>query len=89
MLLQRLCLVDFSVFLIWKRLTFHLVGDGDVKRREEARKADQAPSDTLFVVNFDRATTRERDLEAYFNEFGAVRRVRLRPSDSSLSVARA
>jgi len=50
-------------------------GDGAVKRREEQRKINQRPSNTLFVVNFDPSTTRATDIEEMFSPFGKVCRV--------------
>ncbi|DBA95527.1 TPA: hypothetical protein ACH3X3_013383 [Trebouxia sp. C0006] len=41
-------------------------GNGETKRREEKRRKNCTPTDTLFVVNFDPKTTQERDLEKHF-----------------------
>ena len=55
-------------------------GDGSIKRREEERKevAKARPSKTLFVVNFDPAGTRTRDLEKHFEPYGKLVRVQIR-----------
>ncbi len=39
--------------------------------KDADRKRDTRPSSTLFVVNFDTARTRERDLERHFEQYGA------------------
>jgi arginine/serine-rich splicing factor 4/5/6 len=50
-------------------------GDGETKRREEARKAEAMnnPTKTLFLANFDAQGTRSSQLEEAFGEFGKVR----------------
>lgn len=45
------------------------------KRRENAR-----PTTTLFVVNFDQRTTRERDVERLFEVYGRLQRVQIKRS---------
>jgi RNA recognition motif-containing protein len=46
--------------------------------REERRSAQaKSPTTTLFVVNFDQTSTRERDLQELFERFGRVVRVRI------------
>ncbi|GKY99798.1 hypothetical protein MPSEU_000933600 [Mayamaea pseudoterrestris] len=50
-------------------------GDGRVKRKEDERRRNIAPSDTLFVVNFHEATTRREDLEMLFGPFGELQRI--------------
>ena len=49
-----------------------------MKRREDARRAAQAPTTTLFVVNFDVARTREADLAYAFEKFGPTKRVQIK-----------
>ena len=53
-------------------------GDGEVKRREDQRRQKQAPTCTLFVVNFDVANTRESDLAYTFEKFGPTKRVQIK-----------
>lgn len=50
-------------------------GDGRVKRKEDERRKNIEPSDTLFVVNFHEETTRREDLEMLFNPFGELVRI--------------
>lgn len=63
-----------------KCLTFllNIQGDGETKRREERRRKDNQPTSTLFIVNFDTANTRERDLEKHFSPYGKLRRVQIK-----------
>ena len=49
-------------------------GDGRVKRKEEDRRRDMRPSETLFVVNFAASTT-QGDLEMLFGPFGHLQRI--------------
>ena len=53
-------------------------GQGETKRREDQRKKDCVPTNTLFVVNFDPGATRERDLEKYFSKYGKLTRVQIK-----------
>ena len=53
-------------------------GDGEIKRREDRRRQNIAPTTTLFVVNFDLDRTRERDLEDHFEPFGRLKRVQIK-----------
>lgn len=50
-------------------------GDGRVKRKEDERRKNIAPSDTLFVVNFNEATTKREDLQLLFEPFGELLRI--------------
>ncbi|KAF5833569.1 hypothetical protein DUNSADRAFT_10060 [Dunaliella salina] len=50
------------------------------KTKDADRKREIAPSTTLFVVNFDLARTRERDLERHFAEYGPIKRVEIKRS---------
>jgi RNA recognition motif. (a.k.a. RRM, RBD, or RNP domain) len=53
-------------------------GDGRVKRKEDERRKNIAPSDTLFVVNFHEETTKKEDLEMLFEPFGKLVRIDLK-----------
>ena len=53
-------------------------GNGETKRREEKRRKNCTPTDTLFVVNFDPETTQERDLEKHFSSYGRLKRVQVK-----------
>lgn len=53
-------------------------GDGRVKRKEDERRKNIAPSDTLFVVNFHEETTKREDLEMLFEPFGKLLRIDLK-----------
>jgi len=48
------------------------------KAKTESRRRASTPSNTLFVVNFDSRTTRERDLEDHFEKYGHLLRVNIR-----------
>lgn len=50
-------------------------GDGRVKRIEDERRKNIAPSATLFVVNFHESTTKREDLELLFEPFGKLLRI--------------
>lgn len=50
-------------------------GDGKVRRKEDERRRDIRPSDTLFVVNFHEETTKKADLEMLFGPFGQLIRI--------------
>lgn len=53
-------------------------GNGETKQREEQRRKNCKPTDTLFVVNFDPGTTHERDLEKHFSSYGRLKRVQVK-----------
>ena len=53
-------------------------GQGLTKKREDQRKKDCVPTNTLFVVNFDPGTTRERDLDKHFSQYGKLTRVQVK-----------
>lgn len=55
-----------------------LQGQGLTKKREDQRKKDCVPTNTLFVVNFDPGTTRERDLDKHFSQYGKLTRVQVK-----------
>ena len=61
-------------------------GDGEVKRREEQRRKQQAPTSTLFVVNFDVTRTRESDLAHEFNKYGRTKRVQIKKNFAFIQV---
>eukprot|EP00587_Corethron_hystrix_P017034 CAMPEP_0113326550 /NCGR_PEP_ID=MMETSP0010_2-20120614/18598_1 /TAXON_ID=216773 ORGANISM="Corethron hystrix, Strain 308" /NCGR_SAMPLE_ID=MMETSP0010_2 /ASSEMBLY_ACC=CAM_ASM_000155 /LENGTH=249 /DNA_ID=CAMNT_0000186923 /DNA_START=799 /DNA_END=1546 /DNA_ORIENTATION=+ /assembly_acc=CAM_ASM_000155 len=50
-------------------------GDGRVKRKEDIRRANIRPSETLFVVNFNERTTKREDLEMLFSNYGTIIRI--------------
>lgn len=50
-------------------------GDGKVKRKEDERRRNISPSETLFVVNFHEETTKKGDLEMLFGPFGELVRI--------------
>ena len=50
-------------------------GDGRVKRKEDERRKNIAPSETLFVVNFHEETTKKEDLEMLFSPYGEMVRI--------------
>ena len=50
-------------------------GDGRVKRKEEDRRRNIQPSETLFVVNFHEETTKREDLKMLFEPYGELVRI--------------
>ncbi|CAD7699714.1 unnamed protein product [Ostreobium quekettii] len=52
--------------------------DGSIKAREDVRRKNAHPSDTLFVVNFDVHQTREQDIEYHFEPYGRLLRVQIK-----------
>jgi len=50
-------------------------GDGRIKKKEDERRKNIAPSETLFVVNFNEATTKRQDLQMLFEPFGELVRI--------------
>lgn len=55
-----------------------LQADGSIKAREDMRRKNARPSDTLFVVNFDVHRTREQDVEYHFEPYGRLQRVQIK-----------
>ena len=55
-------------------------GDGEVKRREDERKKNQAASTTLFVVGFDTTQVSEKDISNAFSAVAPVQKVMIRKS---------
>jgi len=53
-------------------------GDGQVKRREEERRSKQKPCQTLFVVNFDEASTSRDNLRKAFERYGTIDKIEMR-----------
>lgn len=53
-------------------------GDGRVKQKEDERRKNIAPSETLFVVNFHEGTTTREDLSMLFEQYGSLVRIDLR-----------
>lgn len=50
-------------------------GDGRIKKKEEDRKRNIQPSETLFVVNFNEETTKREDLKMLFEPYGELVRI--------------
>ncbi len=50
-------------------------GDGRVKRKEDDRRRNITPSETLFVVNFHEERTKREDLQMLFEPFGELVRI--------------
>lgn len=50
-------------------------GDGRVKRKEDDRRRNIEPSETLFVVNFHEETTKRDDLQMLFEPYGELLRI--------------
>jgi len=50
-------------------------GDGRIKRKEDERRQQITPSETLFVVNFNEDTTKREDLQSLFQPFGELVRI--------------
>ena len=50
-------------------------GDGRIKRKEDDRRRDIKPSETLFVVNFKEETTKREDLQMLFEPYGELVRI--------------
>jgi arginine/serine-rich splicing factor 4/5/6 len=50
-------------------------GDGRIKRKEDDRRKNIEPNETLFVVNFSEETTKREDLEMLFSKFGELVRI--------------
>eukprot|EP00535_Pseudo-nitzschia_heimii_P012142 CAMPEP_0197196626 /NCGR_PEP_ID=MMETSP1423-20130617/32455_1 /TAXON_ID=476441 /ORGANISM="Pseudo-nitzschia heimii, Strain UNC1101" /LENGTH=424 /DNA_ID=CAMNT_0042650437 /DNA_START=668 /DNA_END=1942 /DNA_ORIENTATION=+ len=50
-------------------------GDGRIKRKEDDRRKNIKPSDTLFVVNFQEESTKREDLKMLFEPFGELLRI--------------
>ncbi|KAF8379763.1 hypothetical protein HHK36_029212 [Tetracentron sinense] len=54
-------------------------GDRGSRHREGSKSmANQRPTKTLFVINFDPIHTRDRDIEKHFEPYGKVLHVRIR-----------
>jgi len=70
-----------------RRLPSSAQGDGEVKRREEQRRKQQAPTSTLFVVNFDVTRVRESDLAHEFNKYGRTKRVQIKKNFAFIQVS--
>lgn len=51
---------------------------GERGRHHDGSKANQKPTKTLFVINFDPIRTRVRDIEKHFEPYGNVLHVRIR-----------
>ncbi|XP_061372852.1 serine/arginine-rich splicing factor RS31-like [Gastrolobium bilobum] len=51
---------------------------GERGRNRDGSKANQKPTKTLFVINFDPIRTRVRDIERHFEPYGKLLHVRIR-----------
>lgn len=51
---------------------------GERGRHRDGSKANQKPTKTLFVINFDPIRTRVRDIERHFEPYGKLHHVRIR-----------
>ncbi|KAK4267031.1 hypothetical protein QN277_023876 [Acacia crassicarpa] len=51
---------------------------GERGRHRDGSRANQKPTKTLFVINFDPIRTRIRDIEKHFEPYGKVLHVRIR-----------
>ncbi|KAL8499620.1 hypothetical protein ACS0TY_019556 [Phlomoides rotata] len=51
---------------------------GERGRHRDGRAANQRPTKTLFVINFDPVRTRVHDIERHFEPYGKVLNVRIR-----------
>ncbi|XP_057454865.1 serine/arginine-rich splicing factor RS31-like isoform X2 [Lotus japonicus] len=51
---------------------------GERGRNRDPPKANQRPTKTLFVINFDPIRTRVRDIEKHFEPYGKLHHVRIR-----------
>ncbi|KAI9093948.1 hypothetical protein K1719_026946 [Acacia pycnantha] len=51
---------------------------GERGRHRDGSRANQKPTKTLFVINFDPIRTRIRDIERHFEPYGKVLHVRIR-----------
>ncbi|XP_010252651.1 PREDICTED: serine/arginine-rich splicing factor RS31-like isoform X1 [Nelumbo nucifera] len=63
-----------------RRLSVEWARQGDRGRHREGSRAmaNQRPTKTLFVINFDPIRTRIRDIERHFEPYGKVLHVRIR-----------
>ena len=53
-------------------------GDGRVKKKEDERRKNISPSETLFVVNFHEETTKREDLQMLFEPYGELVRIEMK-----------
>lgn len=51
---------------------------GERGRHRDGSRANQKPTKTLFVINFDPLSTKVRDIERHFEPYGKVLHVRIR-----------
>lgn len=61
------------VVIIWT-----LICQGERGRHRDGSRANQKPTKTLFVINFDPLSTKVRDIERHFEPYGKVLHVRIR-----------
>ena len=53
-------------------------GDGRIKRKEDERRRQIQPNETLFVVNFHEETTKREDLDMLFSPYGKIVRIEMK-----------
>lgn len=66
-------LLDFHGIVL-----FVLFSQGERGRHRDGSRANQRPTKTLFVINFDPIRTRVRDIEKHFEPYGKLHHVRIR-----------
>ena len=57
-------------------------GDGRIKRKEDDRRKNIKPSETLFVVNFHVETTKREDLQMLFEPIGELVKIDTKNNDA-------
>ena len=57
-----------------------------MKLREERRRQNVVPNQTLFVVNFDPMNTDERHFEEFFSRYGVLSRVQIKKNFAFVEV---
>lgn len=62
----------------WIFMGFVLFSQGERGRHRDGSRANQRPTKTLFVINFDPIRTRVRDIERHFEPYGKLHHVRIR-----------
>lgn len=63
---------------IKKASCFVFIFQGERGRHRDGSKANQKPTKTLFVINFDPIRTRVSDIERHFKPYGQLHHVRIR-----------
>lgn len=67
-----------SYQILMEVFSFYFHWQGERGRHRDGSKANQRPTKTLFVINFDPIRTRVRDIEKHFEPYGNVLHVRIR-----------